>query len=92
MRPVIITTEYRGVFFGYADTTTGDTVVLKNARNAIHWSSETGGFMGLASDGPGRGSRIGKRVDQIELRRVTSVVECSDAAAAAWEREAAYVG
>lgn len=92
MRPVIITTEYRGVFFGFAEDTSGETVVLKNARNAIYWSSATGGFMGLASDGPGAGSRIGKRVDQIELRKVTSVVEVTDAAAAAWEREPAYVG
>lgn len=53
MRPVIITTEYRGVFFGYAEDTTGDTVILKNARNCIYWSSKTGGFLGLASKGPG---------------------------------------
>lgn len=92
MRPVIITTEYRGVFFGYADDTSGDTVVLKNARNCIYWSSKTGGFMGLASKGPGEGSRIGERVEQIELRKVTAVLEVSQEAAAAWERESAYVG
>lgn len=92
MRPVIITTEYRGVFFGYADDTSGDTVTLKNARNCIYWSAKTGGFMGLASKGPSAGSRIGERVDQIELRKVTSVVEVSDAAVSAWEREPAYVG
>lgn len=92
MRPVIITTEYRGVFFGFADDTSGDTVILKNARNAIYWSTATGGFMGLASDGPAAGSRIGKQVDQIELRKVTSVIEVSDAAVVAWSKEPAYVG
>lgn len=92
MRPVIITTEYRGVFFGYADDTSGDTVTLKNARNCIYWSAKTGGFMGLASKGPGAGSRIGERVDQIELRKITSVIEVSDAAVSAWEMEPAYVG
>lgn len=92
MRPVIVTTEYRGVFFGYADDTSGDTITLKNARNCIFWSARTGGFMGLASDGPGPGSRIGKRVDQIELRKVSSVIEMTASAAAAWDREDAYVG
>lgn len=92
MRPVIITTEYRGVFFGYADDTSGDTVVLKNARNCIYWSAETGGFMGLASKGPGKGSRIGERVEQIELRKVTAVIEATKAAATAWEGESTYVG
>ena len=92
MRPVIITTEYRGVFFGYAEDTSGDTVILKNARNCIYWSKATGGFMGLASKGPAAGSRIGAKVNQIELRNVTSVLEMTDAAVSAWEREAVYVG
>lgn len=92
MRPVIVTTEYRGVFFGFADDTSGDTIVLKNARNAIYWSSATGGFMGLACDGPAAGSRIGKQVEKIELRKVTSVIDVTDAAAAAWAKEPSYVG
>lgn len=92
MRPVLITTEFRGIFFGYADDTSGDTVVLKNARNCLYWSSETGGFMGLASKGPAPGSRIGERVSQIELRKVTSVVEVSKEAVEVWENEKTYVG
>lgn len=91
-RPVIVTTEFRGVFFGYATDTSGDMIRLKNARNCIYWSSRTGGFMGLASKGPGAGSRIGERVGQIELRKVTSVVEVSADAAAAWEKEPTHVG
>ncbi len=92
MRPVLVTTEYRGVFYGYAEDTSGDTIILKNARNCIYWSPETGGFMGLASRGPADGSRIGAKVDLIELRKVTSVTEMTDAAVAAWEREAIHVG
>lgn len=30
-RPVLVCTEYRGVFFGYADETEGDTIKLKSA-------------------------------------------------------------
>lgn len=92
MQPIIVTTEYRGVFFGYAEgDTTGETITLKNARCAIYWSSATGGFMGLASEGPGKGSRIGARAD-ITLRKVTSVQPVSDAAAAAWEEAKVYRG
>ena len=91
-RPVIVTTEYRGVFFGYATETSGDTIILRRARNCIYWSAKTGGFMGLASIGPQERSRIGQQVESIELRKVTSVIEVTDAAVAVWEKEKAYVG
>lgn len=91
-RPVIVTTEFRGVFFGYAGDTSGDTIVLKRARNCIYWSAKTGGFMGLAAHGPKNGSRIGSRVDQIELRKITSVIEAQPEAVEAWEKVEAYVG
>ncbi len=41
-RPVLVTTEYRGVFFGYAADTKGDTIILKRARNCIYWPSTNG--------------------------------------------------
>ena len=91
-RPVIVTTEYRGVFFGYAEDTSGDNITLRRARNCIYWSSSTGGFMGLASCGPQEGSRIGAQVDSIDLRRVTSVVEMTPEAVEAWEAYDVYRG
>ena len=91
-RPVLITTEFRGVFFGYADDTSGDTVTLTKARNCIYWSSANGGFMGLASEGPAKGSRIGAVVDKIELRKVTSVAEVTESAAKVWETANVYRG
>jgi hypothetical protein len=84
-RPVLVTTEYRGVFFGYAEDTSGDVIVLRRARNCIYWPSTQGGFGGLASEGPAAGARIGARVDRIELRKITSVADITTAAAAAWE-------
>lgn len=89
-RPVLITTEYRGVFFGYAADTSGDTVVLTNARNCIYWSTAMGGFMGLATTGPDGKCRIGERVARIELRKVTSVAEVTEAAVAKWEAASVY--
>lgn len=83
-RPVLVTTQNRGVFFGYAETTDGDVIKLRGARNAIYWSRETGGFMGLAGKGPAAGSRVGERAD-IELRGITAVAECTPEAVEAWE-------
>ena len=91
-RPVLVTTEYRGVFFGYAEDTSGDTVILTNARNCIYWPSANGGFMGLASEGPATDARIGARVSQLEVRKVTSVAEVSEIAVKAWEAADVYRG
>ena len=81
-RPVIVCTEHRGVFFGYADKTDGDTINLKDARMAIYWGT-TKGVMQLAETGPTGKSRISAKAD-IELRKVTSVFEVTEAAEAAW--------
>lgn len=83
-RPVLVTTAHRGVFFGYAEDTSGGTIKLTRARNCIYWPRENRGFMGLASDGPKKGSRVGPAAD-IELRDITSITECAEAAVAAWE-------
>ena len=92
LRPVLVTTEFRGVFFGYADDTSGDNITLTNARNCIYWPSANGGFGGLASEGPAKGSRIGARVDKIDLRKITSVSEVADDAVKAWESADVYRG
>jgi hypothetical protein len=83
-RPVLVTTAHRGVFFGYAEDTDGDTIKLKRARNCIYWPPATRGFLGLASDGPAKGARVGPAAD-IELRNITCVAEVSEAAVAVWE-------
>jgi len=90
-RPVVVTTEFRGVFFGYAENTAGDAIRLTGARNCIYWSPKTGGFMGLASGGPGKGSRIGARAD-VELRKITAVLDVTPEAVAAWEAAETYLG
>ena len=92
MRPVLITTEYRGVFFGFAEDTSGDTVTLTDARNCIYWHSSVGGFGGLASIGPNKQCRLGAVIPKIELRKVTSVSEVSADAAKAWGEVDAYKG
>ena len=83
-RAVLVTTEHRGVFFGYATATDGDTIALRSMRNCIYWSKDVGGFLGLAERGPSASCRIGARANAV-LRSITCVAECTPAAAAAWE-------
>ena len=83
MRPVIVCTSHRGVFFGFAEDTSGDVIHLKDARMAIYWGT-TCGVMELAEVGPNPKSKISAKAD-IEIRSVTAVFEVSDAAKLAWE-------
>jgi Domain of unknown function (DUF6948) len=83
-RPVLVTTAHRGVFFGYATKTDGDTITLSRGRLCLYWSSDCKGFMGLASTGPTKSCRIGPSAD-ITLRSITSVVEVTPQAVTAWE-------
>ena len=83
-RAVLVTTTHRGVFFGYAEETAGQTIKLRAARNCLWWPAENKGFLGLASVGPVKGARVGPSAD-IELRDITCVAECSPAAVKAWE-------
>ena len=85
MRPYLVTTAHRGVFFGWANSTDGMTITLHKARNCIHWSCDVEGFLGLASKGPTVSCRIGPAVIELQLRAITSVTLVSDAAAKAWE-------
>lgn len=84
-RYVMVTTEHRGVFAGLSDDTSGDVIALKQARNCIYWSASLRGFLGLASDGPDSSCKIGPAAD-IELRKITSVVEVTPEARAKWEK------
>ena len=83
-RAVVVTTAHRGVFFGWATETSGQTIALKRSRLCIYWSTDLMGFMGLAAKGPSSGCRIGPPAD-IELRDITSVVECTPEAASRWD-------
>lgn len=82
-RYVLVTTEHRGVFAGFADNTYGDVIKLREGRNCVYWSSALKGFLGLASYGPDSSCKIGPAAD-IELRKITSVVEVTPEAQAKW--------
>lgn len=83
-RPVLVTTMHRGVFFGYATDTSGETVKLRAGRCCVYWSADCKGFLGLAATGPTSKCKIGPAAD-IELRNVTSVSEVTAEAVQRWE-------
>lgn len=89
-RAVLVTTEFRGVFFGYVggdDITCLSQLTLKNARNCIYWSENVKGVFGLAVTGPSPDCRIGPAVSELTLNKITSVSAVSDEAVARWEAD-----
>lgn len=85
---VVVTTEHRGVFFGYInpERVRDEQLELKRARLCVYWSTAMHGFMGLASMGPDNACKIGPQAESITLRKITSVVACTPAAVDRWEK------
>lgn len=85
---VLITTEYKGVFFAKVprniDLTASTLRNLKDCRMAINWRTGKG-VMDLAESGPNEKCLISSKADIPVLHKVTAVFNVSDAAAKAWE-------
>lgn len=82
---VLVTTEHRGVFFGYqASPLKGGTVTLTKAQNCLYWSADVKGFLGLAATGPSKGCRIGPAVPELTLTKVTSITKATPEAIQRW--------
>lgn len=94
MKPVLVTTQYRGVFFGNLKSEKDDrgkeSIRLFNVRNCIYWASNCGGFWGLAANGPTKECRIGTLVPEITLYDITSVTPVTDKGAKAWIEAKTY--
>lgn len=84
---LVVTTEHRGVFFGYGELTEGKTAELDNARMCVFWSESTKGVVGLAAQGPQVGSRITPAAPHIVLEGVTAKMQCSEQAIKQWEKD-----
>lgn len=89
MKPVLVTTKHRGVFFGYLESEElngcPEKIELSKCRNCLYWSRDVKGFIGLATSGPSGDCRIGPAVERITLFDVTSICEVSTDAAQKWE-------
>lgn len=84
-RTVLVTTQYRGVYVGTleAHDTAARDCVLTNARMVIRWGT-TNGVDQLAKTGPTRESKLGDVAPKVWLPGLTSVVDCTPEAVAAW--------
>lgn len=87
-KPVLVTTEFRGVFFGYVknDNKCPSEITLTECRNCIFWSSSIGGFLGLASKGPNSICKIGEQINEITLYKITSITNVEEKAVEAWKK------
>lgn len=83
--PVLITTEYRGVFFGYIseDDITKTSISVKKAKMAINWGTERG-VMQLAKEGPTSESKISDDADIPALHKVTAIFHVTEKAEQKW--------
>ncbi len=83
--PLIVTTEHRGVFFGYGQVTTEKTVRLTEVQMCVYWSSDLKGILGLASTGPTKQCKIGPPAPAMTLQGITSIIEVSPEAEKQWK-------
>lgn len=86
---VLVTTDKKGVFFGYlADDTEGwfpERVRLERIRNCIYWHDSIKGFLGLAAVGPNKECRIGPPAPRAAVYGVTLISDVTEEAVQAWE-------
>lgn len=83
-RMVVVLTAQKEIFCGWTTDTSGERINLRAARQAVYYSADTHGLLGLAAHGPARGSRIGPAAT-VECRSILNVIECSSVAVSAWE-------
>lgn len=82
-RQVVVTTSHRDVWTGEAvDDGAKGEIVLFNARHIYYWDAATGGLSGLASRGPGPGSRLSGTVGRALIRDVVTVMDATPEATA----------
>jgi len=87
MKPVLVTTQHRGVFAGMIDDgqdINARSMPLKEARMAIYWGT-TKGVMELANTGPTSRSKISLAADIPALHDITAIFDISPSAWAKWQ-------
>ena len=80
---LVVTTEWRGVFFGYGVPTKERSIVLRDCRMCVSWPQSTAGMPGLTS-GNLRDCRISPPAPSVLLHGVTGIWEVTEAAEKEW--------
>ena len=87
MKPVLITTQHRGVFAGLVpddQDMSARSMPLTQARMAIKWGT-TRGVMQLAETGPTSSSKISAVADIPMLNDITAIFAITDEAWEKWQ-------
>ena len=86
-RAVVVTTEKRGVFFGYVedDSKSPAQITLSQTRMCVYWAAETKGVLGLAATGPLGDCRITHAIPSMTAYQITAILDCSPEAVQKWE-------
>lgn len=88
-KPVLVTTEHRGVFGGLVPDTqdmNATTIALTEGRMAIRWGTSRG-VLQLAATGPTGESRIGAPADIPAIHKITLIANITPEAWAKWQAE-----
>ena len=86
-RPVLVTTQHRGVFFGYLiGEPSKEKVVIDRCRNVTYWDTATKSFLGLAATGPTKQCRVSAASAESTLYDVTGVFVCTPEAVEKFEQ------
>lgn len=85
--PVIVCTEFKGVFFGYVDQfpqSIPTEIRLTKSKMCVYWSADVNGVMGLASKHKFTNCKITPEIPSILLNKITAIMEVSSEAERAW--------
>lgn len=88
MKPVLVTTEHRGVFAGLIpddQDLAAKAMPLKAAKMAIYWGTSKG-VMELAATGPTTSSKISAAADIPMLHSITALFDITPEAWTKWEK------
>lgn len=87
-RAVLVTTEHRGVFFGYVEDESKfpNEITLTKMRNCIQWRGLKG-FLELTTTGPTSACRVGPAAERGTLAKCTGRWDIEPKAVDAWETQ-----
>lgn len=83
---LVVTTEWRGVFFGYGVPSQERSIELRDCRMCVSWPSQTKGMPGLTS-GNLQGCRISPPAPTVLLHGVTAIWTVTKEAEKKWLEE-----
>jgi len=86
MKPVLITTKNRGIYYGYLLHDQGPVAcTLTRARVVATWDCGHEGFLALAVRGPRGRAEVSPQCEELTIYDIDTVALVTDAAAEEWD-------